>query len=89
LLQFPIIRQIYGKASAYNDEQLIGRGLIVPAIGFVENGEPQTAVIDAADDHVGDRRLRVQHQQFTPTGRVRPILLKNSLSVSGGKILPL
>ena len=59
-VQFPIIRQIYGKASAYNDEQLIGPGMIMPAIGFVEHGEPQTAVIDAADDHVavrlGDRR---------------------------------
>jgi hypothetical protein len=59
-VQFPIISQIYGKASAYNDEQLIGRGMIVPAVGFAEHGEPQTALIDAADDHVpvrlGDRR---------------------------------
>jgi len=58
--QFPIVSQIYGKTSAHNNEQLIGRGVIVPAVSFIEHGEPQTAVIDAADDHVavslGDRR---------------------------------
>jgi hypothetical protein len=51
-VQFAVIRQIYGKASVYDDEQLIGRRMIVPAVRFIEHGQPQTAVIDTADDHV-------------------------------------
>jgi len=50
--QLPIVSQIYGKAPAYNDEHLVGGGVIVPAVCFIECSKPQTAVIDAADDHV-------------------------------------
>jgi hypothetical protein len=59
-VQYAIFSQIYGKTSAYNDEQFVGRWMVVPAVGLIEHGEPQTAVIDAADDHIpvwlGDRR---------------------------------
>ena len=51
-VQLAVISQIDGKASVDDDEELIGRGMIVPAIRFIEHGQPKTAIIDTTDDHV-------------------------------------
>jgi len=47
-----MISQIDGKAPADNDEHLIGRGMVVPAVHFVEYCEPKAALIDSADNHI-------------------------------------
>src|SRR6185437_7666763 len=52
--------EIDGKTSADDHEQLIGSWMTMPAIGLLEHGEPQAAIVDLADDHVSiglrDRR---------------------------------
>jgi hypothetical protein len=51
-VEFAVIGQIYGQATAYDNEQFIGGGMIVPAVRFIEHRQSQTAGIYLVDDHV-------------------------------------
>src|SRR5690348_7040542 len=56
----PSTFQIDRKTSRDHNEQLVGTGMVVPTIRFLENREPQTTIVHLSHDHVpvrlGDRR---------------------------------